>query len=340
LSTNKLNKIIEHVPADLIASAEAGVTLDDFNSDLNKNGQWLPLDPPDRGTSTLGGIIATGLAGPQLLGYGPPRRFVIGMRVVLADGRVIKVGGKVVKNVAGYDLSKLFTGSYGTLGVITELTFKLRPLPALNATAVLQGPLDALFSVASAINSALLAPVAMEVVSNEFPDQANPTQEPRLFVRFAGSEKAVTHQLELTRKFAAQQDAVQTTSTDSEVVWRTIANTACDASRVVSRVTVTSSKVLDLVKLLEADESWQASPGTGVIRIFKNPEDDLVALAQRLNTLRAHAGRLGGSLVIENAPPALKMRVDCWGGYNSATSLMARIKQQLDPANILSPGRF
>ena len=340
LSTNKLNRIIEHVPADLIASAEAGVTLHDFNIHLSKNGQWLPLDPPDRGTSTLGGIIATGLAGPQLLGYGPPRRFVIGMKVVLADGRAIKVGGKVVKNVAGYDLSKLFTGSYGTLGVITELTFKLRPLPALDATAVLQGPLVALFSIASEINSALIGPVAMEILSSEFADQANSTQDCALLVRFAGSEKAVTHQLELTRKFAAQQHQVQTTSKDSEVAWRTVANPASDSSRVVSRVIVTSSKVVDFVKCLEASESWQASPGTGVIRIFNSAEDDLVALAQRLHILRTHAGRLGGSLVIENAPLELKRKVDCWGGFNSATSLMARIKQQLDAGNILSPGRF
>jgi glycolate oxidase FAD binding subunit len=103
---------------------------------------------------------------------------------------------------------------------------------------------------------------------------------------------------------------------------------------------VTSSKVVDFVKFLEASESWQASPGTGVIRIFNSAEDDLVALAQRLHTLRKHAGRLGGSLVIENAPLELKRKVDCWGGFNSATSLMARIKQQLDAGNILSPGRF
>jgi FAD/FMN-containing dehydrogenase len=111
VSTSRLNQIIEHEPADLIAIAQAGVKLVDFNSKLKENGQWLPLDPPDDGRATIGGVVATGVGGAQQFGYGRPRGSVIGMKVVLADGNVIKVGGRVVKNVAGYDLCKLFTGS-------------------------------------------------------------------------------------------------------------------------------------------------------------------------------------------------------------------------------------
>src|SRR6185503_10880462 len=127
VSTLWLQRKIEHEPADLIAVAEAGVTLDYFNKTLSTNGQWLPLDPPGGGGISLGGLVATGMAGNQQHGYGRPRGSVVGMKVVLADGSLIKVGGRVVKNVAGYDLCKLFTGSYGTLGMITELNFKLRP---------------------------------------------------------------------------------------------------------------------------------------------------------------------------------------------------------------------
>src|SRR6185436_10894488 len=116
LSTRNLNRILEHEPADLIAIAEAGVTLNDFNRQLAQKGQWLPLDPPDNGSSTLGGVLSTGIGGPQEFAYGAPRRHVIGMKVVLADGSLIKAGGRVVKNVAGYDLCKLCTGSFGTLG--------------------------------------------------------------------------------------------------------------------------------------------------------------------------------------------------------------------------------
>jgi FAD/FMN-containing dehydrogenase len=116
VSTSRLNRIIEHEPADLIAVAQAGVRLTDFNAKLAENGQWLPLDPPDDGRATLGGVVATGIGGAQQFGYGRPRGSVIGMNVVLADGSMIKAGGRVVKNVAGYDLCKLFTGSYGSLG--------------------------------------------------------------------------------------------------------------------------------------------------------------------------------------------------------------------------------
>jgi len=129
LSTGRLKRIIEHEPADLVAITEAGVTLNDFNAALLQKGQWLAIDPPDDGRSTIGGVVATGLGGAQQFGYGPPRKHVIGMKVVMADGRLIKAGGRVVKNVAGYDLCKLFTGSYGTLGIIVEVNLKLRPLP-------------------------------------------------------------------------------------------------------------------------------------------------------------------------------------------------------------------
>src|SRR5205085_10616283 len=133
VSTRRMQRIIEHEPADLIAIAEAGVTLDALNAELGKAGQWLPLDPPDDGRATIGGVVATGMSGAQCFGYGSPRSSVIGMRVALADGRIVKAGGRVVKNVAGYDLCKLFTGSYGTLGWILELTFKLKPRPMQTA---------------------------------------------------------------------------------------------------------------------------------------------------------------------------------------------------------------
>src|SRR4030095_7430980 len=131
---------------DLMAVAEAGMRLAEFNQRLAESGQWLPLDPPDDGNATIGGVVATGLSGPQQFGYGRPRGMVVGMKVVLSDGSIIKVGGRVVKNVAGYDLSKLFTGSYGTLGVITQLNFKLRPLPECQATVIAAG--DALSMIA------------------------------------------------------------------------------------------------------------------------------------------------------------------------------------------------
>jgi len=199
VSTLRLNQIIEHEPADLIAIAQAGVTLTDFNAKLAENGQWLPLDPPDDGRATLGGVVATGIGGPQQLGYGRPRGSVIGMKVVLADGSMIKAGGRVVKNVAGYDLCKLFTGSYGSLGIITELNFKLRPRPAREATVIGRGTIQDILE-------ARLFPVAAEIVDDV------------LHVRFAGNEKGVAYQVEEARKLLKDAEVVM----DDGDLWKGI----------------------------------------------------------------------------------------------------------------------
>ena len=204
VSTLRLNRIIEHEPADLIAIAQAGVTLRDFNAKLAENGQWLPLDPPDDGRATLGGVVATGIGGPQQFGYGRPRGSVIGMKVVLADASIIKAGGRVVKNVAGYDLCKLFTGSYGSLGIITELNFKLRPRPAREATLIATG--NDLAASRRAIIEARLFPVAVEIVSD------------RLLVRFAGNEKGVAYQIEEALKLLKNAEVVM----DDGDLWKGI----------------------------------------------------------------------------------------------------------------------
>src|SRR5205085_10672050 len=130
VTTARLARLVAHEPADLVATAEAGLTLSDFNREVGRAGQWLPLDPPCAGRATLGGVAATGAGGAQSFGYGTPRSYVTGMRVALADGRVVRAGGRVVKNVAGYDLCKLFVGSHGTLGLILALNFKLTPRQA------------------------------------------------------------------------------------------------------------------------------------------------------------------------------------------------------------------
>jgi glycolate oxidase subunit GlcD len=207
VSTQRLNQIIEHEPADLIAVAQAGVKLVDFNAKLVENGQWLPLDPPDDGRATIGGVVATGIGGPQQFGYGRPRGSVIGMKVVLADGSLIKVGGRVVKNVAGYDLCKLFTGSFGSLGIITEVNFKLRPRPAREATVIAKGTVEDLRKIVDA----RLFPVAAELVSGNDGDM--------LLVRFAGNAKGVAYQIEKACALLKNAEVV----IDDTSVWKNIA---------------------------------------------------------------------------------------------------------------------
>jgi glycolate oxidase subunit GlcD len=225
VSTRRLNRIIEHEPADLIAIAEAGVTLTDFNARLAENGQWLPLDPPDDGRATLGGVVATGIGGPQQFGYGRPRGSVIGMKVVLADGSMIKAGGRVVKNVAGYDLCKLFTGSYGSLGIITELNFKLRPRPAREATVIGTGS-------ARAILDARLFPVALEIVDD------------LLHVRFAGNEKGVAYQTEQALTLLKNAEILM----DDAELWKKIAARRALEGRIREEASGTAKLLMDRVK--------------------------------------------------------------------------------------------
>jgi len=220
VNTTRLNQIIEHEPADLIAITQAGVTLNDFNAKLAENGQWLPLDPPDNGRVTIGGAVAAGIGGAQQFGYGRPRGSVIGMRVALTDGSLIKAGGRVVKNVAGYDLCKLFTGSFGSLGIITEVNFKLRPRPAREATVIATGNAENLWTSARAILDARLFPVAAQIVSAAFANKLGfMADTAALLVRFAGNEKGVAFQTEQALALLKNADMV----TNDTHVWKMIA---------------------------------------------------------------------------------------------------------------------
>jgi glycolate oxidase subunit GlcD len=225
IKTSRLDQIIEHEPADLIAVAQAGVKLSDFNAKLAENGQWLPLDPPDDGRATIGGVVATGIGGPQQFGYGKPRGSVIGMKVVLAEGSVIKAGGRVVKNVAGYDLCKLFTGSFGSLGVITEVNFKLRPRPAREVTVMATGS-------ARAILEARLFPVAVETFNDA------------LLVRFAGNEKGVAFQIEQALKLLKNAEVIM----DDCDLWKKIAATRASEERKFEAPSGSSRLLMERIK--------------------------------------------------------------------------------------------
>jgi glycolate oxidase subunit GlcD len=294
----RFNKIIEHEPADLIAVAQAGVTLTTFNQTLAENGQWLPLDPPDNGHATLGGIVATGLGGPQQFGYGKPRGSVIGMTVVLADGSIIKVGGRVVKNVAGYDLCKLFTGSYGTLGIITELIFKLRPRPAREGTVVANGQLPELLAAARAVLDARLFPVAVELVSSAMASRLNINEDRgsgALLVRFAGNEKGVAYQIEQSLVHLKNASVTQTDvpSEDSRL-WQQLAAIAVhETPSFETRVLPTN--LANKINPIRSDALWQAGAADGRLRIYSplghTPPDPLSQrIKQQLDPLNLFRG--------------------------------------------------
>jgi glycolate oxidase subunit GlcD len=302
VNTSRLNQLVEHEPADLIAIAQAGVKLVDFNAKLKENGQWLPLDPPDDGRATIGGVVATGLGGAQQFGYGRPRGSVIGMKVVMADGCVIKAGGRVVKNVAGYDLCKLFTGSYGSLGIITEVNFKLRPRPAREATIIATGSVRDLLSSARAILEARLFPVAAEIISSPFTNFVGiTTTQPALLIRFAGNEKGVAYQIEQANAQLKGAEVV----TDDAQLWQTVAAAYFWSECVYGwNTSVLPSELLAFSeRVAEAGLLWQIGALDGRVRLFDNNERS-------------------GPLFNRSTPGAV-------------TSLTQRVKQHLDPLTIL-----
>ena len=352
LTTRRLSSLIHHEPADLVATAQAGLTLREFQNQLREKGQWLPIDPPDDGTATLGAVVATGLSGPQQPGYGPVRSFVIGLRAILADGTTIKAGGNVVKNVAGYDLCKLFTGSYGTLGIITEVTFKLRPVPVETRTIVAAGERSALTDIGRAI-ARQTSPVAVELFSPPLAKQiiadANP-DKCLLMVRFAGASRAVVVETANALKLLRTENIPCATHDEDEVLWNSVSKAAAGGVnnliwRAGTRVTELAS-FLDDVDSLERDEDsrvglqWQAGLGDGRVRVNTRAPVYPRESVRTLERMRQSAEHRGGHLVIERAPVDIKNEIDSWGDIGAAVELMKRIKQQLDPESILSPGRF
>jgi FAD/FMN-containing dehydrogenase len=360
LKTTRMARLIEHEPADLVATAEAGMTLADFNGEVGRAGQWLPLDPPGGDAATLGGIVATGATGTQGLGYGAARSYVLGMKVALAGGRVIRVGGRVVKNVAGYDLCKLFTGSQGTLGVILELTFKLRPRPRREATLVARSKdLGQLLEASRSLVASQLLPVAVELLSPRMSKEVGVDEADEEFLmlaRFAGTDGAVEYQLARAAEIVeerAKGACVSSVKEDDGGLWSRLAATAGPASDLVWRACVPPSALGQLLfRLHEVNEyathlMWHAGAGDGRLRVFDGtPRDacdverDELLAARLLGGMRESARAAGGSLVVERAPAQFRHSFDSWGMSDSAAFLMRRIKAQLDPSDTLSPGRF
>jgi glycolate oxidase subunit GlcD len=353
VSTRRMTRVIAHEPADLVATAEAGITLLDFQKHLAQAGQWLPIDPPDDGRATIGALVATALTGPQSFGFGLLRSFVIGMRVTLADGRSIKAGGQVVKNVAGYDLCKLFTGSYGTLGLITEITFKLRPLPAETRTICAVGAFDSLLTNGAAITRDFF-PVAVELLSYRLARQLDvklAAGSGALLIRFAGAHRAVVSQTAQALKLLRDNGANQcVTLDDDQYLWQRLAAAGAKLSGDLSwRVSLKPTELVTFVNelsALDAEESafkslaWHAGVGDGRVRAMARTPTYHREAGRALTHLRDRAEISGGNLVLENGPVEIKNEFDAWGDQGAAGELMRRVKRQLDPQDLLSPGRF
>lgn len=355
LNTERLNRLTEHSAGDLVASVQAGMRYDALQAELAKSGQMLALDPPKQGAiraeetgATIGGIIAANDSGPRRLRYGTVRDLLIGITVVLADGTVAKSGGKVVKNVAGYDLGKLYTGSFGTLGIIVEATFRLHPLPETARTVVVEAQTpEALGTAVQSLLHSALVPSAVEVC---WPSPLGPGS---LAVLIEGIEAGVESQtraaLELTRPHGEprtldEEEARQLWGRLHDRRERMIGRSSVGQVRL--RVSIEPARLAEIVRILhdiglgrDWEPSISGSAGTGVL-LVKFQEHDAEVCIGLVEGLREQVGRLGGSVVVLYAASQVRARVDAWGPVGDALPLMRRVKERFDPDRILSPGRF
>ncbi|ABG05744.1 FAD linked oxidase-like protein [Rubrobacter xylanophilus DSM 9941] len=338
LSTARLDGVLEHAAGDLVLRVQAGVRLDELQERLAGAGQMLAIDPPQRG-ATVGGVIAANAYGPRRYRYGTIRDLIIGIKVVLADGTVAKAGGKVVKNVAGYDLSKLFTGSLGTLGVIVEANFRLHPVPkAARTVAVEPESPRAARDAAQAIMHSQVEATAVElhwggdgerllsVLVESIPEGVEAKREAAAF---------------LLRPFGEVRDLGEGEAAELGPV----PVPGGSGGEVVARISAPPAELGDVLEsLLRAAERRgvgvrvRGHAATGITYAgLRGGEEEIASLVGELREIRA---RRGGSVVLLGAPPGLERRVDAWGPGGDYLALARRVKEKFDPRGILSPGRF
>ena len=349
LATTGLEPLIDHRPGDLTVTVGAGVTLGVLRERLSASGQWLPLDPPLASQRTIGGILATDLSGPLSLSQGFARDLVIGMKVAGSDGKVTKSGGRVVKNVTGFDLAKLHIGALGTLGVILEVSFKVWPLPRADTTLVAgYGSLADAIAAVQELLASHAAPDAVEVVAS-----AEKTTPCVAYLRFVGTSTGVKVRLEKASGMLRDSGATIIEALEGEPAakaWQGLADFGWDAQGsddILLRFGCPRSRVGELaapVERLVARESdgysLLAGPGRGALRCLLpgglSPAD-AQAVTERC---REMASSVGGYAVVERCAPAAKAGLDVWGPPGDAIELMKRVKDRMDPNHILNRGRY
>jgi len=339
LSLERLDTLLEHAWGDMTATAQAGCTVARFDASLAEHGQRLALDALWPARATLGGVLAANDSGALRLRYGGLRDQLLGVTLALADGTVSRSGGKVVKNVAGYDLPKLLVGSLGTLGVILDATFRLYPLPRHATTLSVQA------SSARAANDLLLATLDSTLAPTGLQLRAAGEQSAAVDIRFEGIEAAVAAQAEQFRSLVAHHGEPEVVAPDAQVwqarqqLWQGKAPAlVLKTSLLQAELGAFADTLRAVATPLRARWSWVSQAfGVGVLRL--EGENDQVLLAA-LSLLRAEAARRRGALVVLEAPADVKARVDVWGYSGDALALMRRVRERFDPAAALNPHRF
>ena len=342
ISTQWLNRIIDHAAGDLTVTVEAGVPLAALQTILAAENQFLALDPAYAEHATIGGIIATQDAGPLRHRYGGVRDMVLGVTFVRADGELVKAGGRVVKNVAGYDLMKLFTGSFGTLGVMAQVTLRLYPLPETSHTVIFCGTVTDIQQLTQALLGSTLTPTAVEVLTGQLLATYQLKGELGLAVRFQGIAEGVTAQCEAIAQQTSLTPFILGVEQESDF-WQRLQTQLWSEKAVKCKVGVLPCEVVPILQSMgnEAQKQdvellgqFHAGSGLGMIHLEGEVQPILI------QKLRSHCQQAQGFLTVLEAPRSLKEQLEIWGYTGNAFASMRKIKEQFDPQTLLNPGRF
>src|SRR6266481_5673472 len=336
LSTARLHRVLEHAWADLTVSAEAGCTIQKLQETPAQHGQRLALDPLWPRKATIGGVLSTNDGGALRLRFGALRDLIIGVTIALPDGTLASSGGKVVKNVAGYDLPKLVTGALGTLGVITRAVFRLHPLPRnTRSFSISTADVVEMQQFVLAVQNSKLAHTSLQ---SHFSSDASPVSD----ILFEGTEAGLAAQEAQLRKLSALasiSEAPTSKWTAREDLWA-FSDSAGTAVAKISILPANLARTMELVKRAASEHQlrWKSlvyATGLGWLRL----EGEAGSLCGALQKLRGELQGQGGSLVALHRPEKMPA-FDAWGSAGDALPLMKAVKQQLDPKSTLNPGRF
>ena len=368
LSTGRLNRITDRDCENLTLSAESGLTLGEVQQGLAKvgKGYFLPLDPPSTDKATLGGIVATNSSGPKRLLYGTARDMMIGAKAVFPNGDIVVSGGKTVKNVSGYDMCKLLIGSYGTLGILCEMTFKLLPLPEKEATLLLSfSELEEADGFAREMRGSQLIPSSLEILNAKavqkmkYPVSMPPNGNFLVAIGVEGVTESIDRQISEMSEIGKKYGVLEAVTLDSDkhlAFWIAIRDftygliqeypnaISLKSNFLISKSGEMLGEYEKIAQGLAIDCAFISHAGNGIlyshILPVKNFRSKVESFVELIEKLTAEAVKYGGGLVVESSPRSIKKKVDVWGQSRSDYLVARRLKEQIDPAGILNIGRF
>ncbi len=338
LSSSSLDKLISHNPSDMTATIQSGVSIAQIQKSLYQFGQWLAIDPPmwDRG-ATLGGVVAAGHAGPSRVKFGSIKDLVIGMTAVLGDGRVIRCGGNVIKNVAGYDLSKIFCGSWGTLAFIVDVTLRLHPLAESKRILKAKLSWEQAQNFALSLIASPFDPTAIEIGFDHIwivleGSSIGTSQRANAIAQMASNSNIEIQNVEISQAQAVFDKF-------SQIRIATEEQSILKASILPSQLAKAVEELDNLANKIAIDYQVVSHGGSGIV-LAKLSSGDLHSHGELVKKWRDYLQGLGGTMIVEQGQNGLQELVSYWGNPPGGFKVMQRIKEEFDPKPILTPGGF